>query len=56
MLFSIEVIPFWIFTSSVQEFRFSTSSATSVFCFLDNNYSDRCKVISYCLDLNISDD
>ena len=45
ILFSIVAAPIYISTTSA---FFSTSSPTlAIFCLLDNNHSDRCRVVSH---------
>ena len=58
ILFYIVATVVYIATNGVLVFPFSTSSTTFCICRLfDNNYSDKCEVISYCgFDLHLSVD
>ena len=54
--FSTVAAPVHIPTNSVEEPPFLHTSSTFVICVLfDDGYSDRCKVISHCISLMISD-
>ena len=56
ILFSIMAVLIYIPTNSVQGFSFLHILANTIFCILDNSYSNRCEVMSCGFDLCVADD